>query len=74
MITKDREYSIFFIGNSYTYFNSMPEIFREIAAVCGYRVNVDSVTKGGYKLYLYADPNDEYGSIVEEKFSNNKLI
>ena len=71
-LSRDREYSIFFIGNSYTYFNSMPELFRQIAAECGYDVKVDSVTKGGYKLYLYADPADEYGSKVEAKFNENK--
>ena len=71
-LSREREYSIFFIGNSYTYFNSMPELFAHIAAGCGYNVKVDSVTKGGYKLYLYADPSDEYGAKVEAKFSENK--
>ena len=69
-LSRDREYSILFIGNSYTYFNSMPDIFARIADSCGYRARVDSITKGGYKLCKFADPTDEYGAIVEQRLSN----
>lgn len=71
-LANDREYSILFIGNSYTFYNSMPELFRRIAEACGYRLSVDSVTKGGYKLCRFADPNDEYGAKVEQRLSDNK--
>jgi len=52
--------SILFVGNSYTYYNAMPEkIFYEIAKERGYELDITSVTHGGYKLSQFADPSDE---------------
>ena len=63
----DKNYSILFIGNSYTYYNDMPTaIFRMITKDMGYRVNVTAITKGSHKLSQFADPTDEYGAKVEK--------
>ena len=71
-LPKDKEYSVLFIGNSYTYCNEMPEkIFQSICDAAGYNVKVDSVTRGGYYLFQFASSTDEYGSIVKEKLSAN---
>lgn len=68
-----KEYKILFIGNSFTYFNDMPNaIFGEICRSAGYNVIVDSVTHGGYHLYKHADPADPCGKLVEEKLNENK--
>lgn len=72
-LPKDKEYSVLFIGNSYTYCNDMPEvIFQSICDAAGYNVKVDSVTRGGYYLFQFADSTDEYGSIVKNKLSANE--
>ena len=50
--------NILFIGNSYTYYNDMPAIFRQLALDNGKDVTVTAVTKGGRKLIGYKDPFD----------------
>lgn len=42
--------NILWIGNSYTYFNDLPQIFKEIAATQGVDVSNTRVLKGGEKL------------------------
>ncbi len=39
-----------FVGNSYTHFNDMPAIFRELSASAGHDVEVESRTDGGKSL------------------------
>ena len=59
---------ILFIGNSYTYYNDMPEAcFKKAAEEAGYDVSVTAVTKGGAYLFQYADPEHELGVQVREK-------
>lgn len=41
---------VFFVGNSLTYYNDMPQLFAGIANDKGYRVEVDSYTVGGTGL------------------------
>lgn len=54
--------NILFIGNSYTYYNDMPEqIFAKMAAEAGHPFEVTKITHGGYKLSQYANPQDEEG-------------
>lgn len=61
---------LLFIGNSYTYYNHMPEIFERLSNENGKEVQVYSVTCGGHKLYEYVDYEDEYteklGQLMEE--------
>jgi hypothetical protein len=38
---------VLFIGNSYTYFNDLPTIFRKLAAAGGHRVDTRMVAPGG---------------------------
>ena len=69
-LSKDKEYNILFVGNSYTYYNDMPTAyFGEMAKSCGYHVNVTAVTKGGHKLSAHADPADPYGERVAVNLS-----
>ena len=60
------ELSVLFIGNSYTYYNSLWTIFRGLASKAGYKVTVSSITSGGYTLEKFADPDDEHGKKVAE--------
>ena len=49
---------ILFIGNSYTYYNDMPAIFRKLADENGKHVEVYSVTAGGRYLRQNMDADD----------------
>jgi len=61
-LDKNKEYSVLFIGNSYTHYNSINVVFKAIAASAGYKVNSTAITKGSWYLAYHADENDEMGS------------
>jgi len=44
-----------FLGNSYTYFNQMPNMFEELALAAGDSIHVESFTSGGYSLSQHLD-------------------
>ena len=68
----DKNYRILFIGNSYTYYNDMPtKIFGSFAEKAGFAVVVKSITKGGYTLAQFANPDDAYGAQVEEALTKD---
>lgn len=59
--------NILFVGNSYTYYNQMPEdVFTRLAEKSGYKVSVTSVTRGGYRLSQFADADNEEGKRLRE--------
>lgn len=69
----DKELSILFIGNSYTYFNNMPtKFFKEMAETAGYDVKVFTITKGAHTLSEFADPEDKYGAVVESTLNGKR--
>lgn len=73
MLSKDKSYSILFIGNSYTYYNDMPyALFAPMAEAEGYDVSVTAITKGAHTLAKFADPTDEYGKKVEDALSGDE--
>ncbi len=70
MLSKDKTYSVLFVGNSYTFYNDMPTVyFENMAKACGYSVKVTSITKGAYTLEKFADPGDPYGKMVDTALS-----
>lgn len=66
-------YNILFIGNSYTYVNNLPAIFKEIAKSAGIEVNATAVTNGGWTLEKHADINDVYGSATDAVLKGKKF-
>lgn len=71
-LPKDKNYSVLFIGNSYTYVNELWNIFLSIAKEEGFtNVSTDQVTDGGYTLIGFANPEDRMGKKVEEKLTEN---
>ena len=71
--SKTKTLNILFIGNSFTFYNKMPETyFANICKAGGYNVNVTSITHGGHFLYEYADANDTYGAKVKSALENSK--
>ena len=69
-LPRNKEYSILFIGNSYTQYNNMSTgLFASIAKDAGYNVSVTAILKGGAKLESFANPSTEYGAKVEAELS-----
>lgn len=64
--TEPQSYKILFIGNSYTYYNDMPEnIFSPLARAAGADVTVTSITTGSQNLSNWANPANSDGARVE---------
>ena len=73
-LDKSKTYNILFIGNSYTYYGSMPtRYFEGIMKAAGYKVRVISVTKGGWTLLGSSRSSDELGRQVEAVLANTKF-
>lgn len=64
---------ILFVGNSYTYFNDLPQIFENIAKDNGKDVSALSVTCGGRKLYEYVHKDDEFTQKLDEIIKEHKF-
>lgn len=69
---KDNNPKILFIGNSFTYKNSMPDMFANLSNYAGYHPDVTFLTKGEWSLEKFADPTDIYGQQVYFLLSNEK--
>ena len=76
--------SFLFIGNSFTYRGpeggadgslgtitnpAVPYYFKKIGESLGLNINIDYVVKGSHSLTKFSNPNDEMGSIVENKLT-----
>ncbi len=70
-IAKDQEYRVLFVGNSYTYYNDMWDLFTKAAESIGYTIIADHVTQGGYYLDQYLNPKDEFGIQLALNLSKN---
>jgi hypothetical protein len=46
---------VLFIGNSYTYYNSMPSLVEQLGCSLGYKIEDDSTTPGGYRFLNHKD-------------------
>lgn len=65
---------VLFVGNSYTFYNDLPELFVTLAASGGKAVYQDSSTANGYTLLRHADTEDKIGKITVDKISNPSQI
>ena len=63
---------ILMIGNSATYYHDIPKTLEELITENGYSAKIDSVTKGGRKLYENLQPDDEYGKNIQALCQANK--
>ena len=61
---------LLFVGNSFTYYNDLPAMFSRLANAAGFGVQTASVTKGGWSLVRYADPDDIMYPPLHEAFSS----
>ena len=63
----DKVLKILFVGNSYTFYNEMPQkAFSEASRAAGYEPLVTEITRGGYRLCQFADPENEEGKRLRE--------
>lgn len=60
---------ILFVGNSHTYTNDLPSIFRQVAEAMGHGSDVQELTEGSYTLTQFADTADELGSVLNQKLT-----
>ena len=59
--------TVLFVGNSFTFYHNMPETVSARLAQAGCPHHVESLTKGGWHLSRYADPDDHYGALLRER-------
>ncbi|MBI2259506.1 MAG: hypothetical protein HYU67_11505 [Flavobacteriia bacterium] len=63
-----KETSILFIGNSFTFMNDMPFIFRDMALSKGKKVIVDTVVEGGKSFKFHSEQKETYEKIKERNW------
>lgn len=57
---------ILFLGNSFTYFHHMPQLFETMASHAGFDVSVKMVTEGGFWLDQFLDGITETGRLADK--------
>lgn len=55
---------VLFIGNSFTYFNEMQELFQNLCVYAGFDVTAKRRTVGGYGMEHHTDFESEHGKAV----------
>ncbi len=63
---------VLFIGNSFTYFNDMPLLFEQLSNDAGFDVHAVSVTKGGWYLNQFADPENDMGKELRSVYPRHQ--
>lgn len=58
---RDENPLVLFVGNSYTHYNNLHQIFKHVVNGQGIEISTYAVTKGGHTLLEFADPNDVDG-------------
>ncbi len=68
---KDTTYRVLFVGNSYTYYFDLWDLFTNAAQSLGYTIEADHVTQGGYYLDQYTNTADPFGAQLADYLANN---
>ena len=66
--TYAQSYDVLFIGNSYTYYNNLPEMISNIANDLGDTVNYDQNTPGGTSLYAHSQNQTTINKINQQNW------
>lgn len=59
-----------FVGNSHTYVNDLPGLFQGLTEAAGHTIEVFECSEGAYYLKMFADPEDEMGTVLAEALEN----
>jgi hypothetical protein len=62
------ETSVLFIGNSFTFMNNMPFIFKDIAESKGKKIFVDTVVEGGKNFEYHSSRPETFSTIKSRKW------
>lgn len=68
----EKKPKILFLGNSFIYTNELPKMFAALAKSGGIQADIAEYSDGGYRLELFADPNDPLGSKVQNELMTYK--
>lgn len=71
IINADTVTKILFVGNSFTFYNDMPQIFAAIATDADAKVMVESLTESSWRLDKWADAADTRGADLDAKLKAN---
>lgn len=66
--SQQEETSVLFIGNSFTFMNNMPFLFKDIAVSEGKKIFVDTVVEGGKDFNFHAHNPETYEKIKSRKW------
>lgn len=69
--TVGKTMKVLFIGNSFTFYSDIPNLFAKVAEGADKKVIVESVTQGSHTLEKFADENDTFGKQVDSKLKAN---
>ncbi len=60
--------NVLFIGNSYTHYNNMPNIFQEIAVSKGVKINVEMSAKSNHTCKMHCERPEMFEKIKSKKW------
>ena len=69
---EDKEYNVLFVGNSFTYFNSLDVLVKNIASNINIKMKTKRYAVGSHTLLEDADPNDSLGSQIQADLKNTQ--
>jgi hypothetical protein len=61
---------VLFIGNSYTYYNDLPNMVKQIALSFGDTLNYEASTPGGSTLQMHSTNNQTLSKISQQEWDN----
>lgn len=61
---------ILFAGNSHTFTNNLPDMFKEVVIGMGRQCEVQELSEGYYTLTQFADTSDELGAALNQKLTD----
>ena len=63
-----QSYDVLFIGNSYTYYNDLPQMLSDIASAFGDSISYDQNTPGGSSLYAHSQNQTTINKIDQQSW------
>ena len=67
-----QEYKVLFIGNSFTFYNSLDDLTQKIATNIGIKMTCKAYTQSSHSLLEDADPNDALGKQIFSDLKTNQ--
>ena len=68
----EKSYNVLFIGNSFTFYNSLDVLTAKIATNIGIDMKCKAITMGAHSLLEDSDPNDSLGKVIDADLKKNQ--